>query len=160
MNEAILIILFFYIIILYNRRNVYEYFSQDDLYDYIPDERNYKPCPSETNGHVFISSGVNQPSPEVKGFYSSLKELTGETKPGKHHQHHNCSDKKESLNQIEVVYDNKVVDYQNNKDYSMYYDYFYHYSKPTDNYSVLYPEIFHGSFLKSREKIMETDDRF
>jgi hypothetical protein len=156
MNEAILIILFIYILILYNRRNVYEYFSQD----YIPDERNYMPCPSETPGHEFISDGKNQPSPELKGFFSSLKELTGETKPGKHYQHHNCSGKKEKSNQLDIVYDNKVIDHQNNEEYSLYYDYFYHNSKADNNFSVLYPEIFHDSFLKSRDKIMETDDRF
>ena len=34
------------------------------------------------------------------------------------------------------------------------------YSKPLDNYSVLYPNIFNDKFVKQHDKIIHKDERF
>ena len=34
------------------------------------------------------------------------------------------------------------------------------YQKPTDNYSILYPNIFNETFIQQHENMIKDDDRF
>ena len=151
--EAILFILFIYIVILFHKRNTYEYF--------IPNEYQYAVCPSndeEGKGETNISINENK-LPEVqKGFFTSLIEKTGE----KDYSHYFSSPSCSLIQELSFrdFYGNNIIDYDEDKETTLINPVNDKYSKPLDNYSVLYPDIFNDKFVKQHQKIIHKDERF
>lgn len=154
--EIILIILFIYILILSNKKDIYEHFH--------PDERQFRTCPSPTGkGETNISVKESQPSPPLKGFFTSFLDITGEGSYDKYFKLHECPPNRKDISILDIQYENKIVDHDENIDTELTIDIFDTYSKPlgkTDNYSILYPDIFHDVFVEQYRKTIEADDRF
>ena len=153
MIELFVFLLSLYLLIYTHRKN-------DDVYEYFyPDERQYTSCSGKVGkGETNISMKEIKPSPPLKGFLSSILGITEEKSSDKHFEIHMCIPK-DSL-ELDFIYENKVIDNEEAERSDNERFHKYHHAKPLDNYSILYPEIFHDQFLENREKIIESDDRF
>jgi hypothetical protein len=153
MIELLIFILALYLLIYTHRKN-------DDVYEYFyPDERQYTSCSGKVGkGETNISMKEIKPTPPLKGFLSSILGITGEKSSDKHFEIHMCIPI-DSL-ELDFIYDSKVIDNEEEESSDNERFHKYHHAKPLDNYSILYPEIFHDQFLDNREKIIESDDRF
>ena len=106
--EAILIILFIYIIILFHKRNTYEFF--------IPNENQYSICSSKKGngkGETSISIKENKLPKVQSGFYTSLIKTTGEKDYSSYFKTPTCSLIQELS--YRDFYDNNIVDYDEDK---------------------------------------------
>ena len=151
--EAILFILFIYIVILFHKRNTYEFF--------IPNENQYSICPSNDEGgkgETNISITENKLPKVQTGFFTSLIETTGEKDYSSYFKTPTCSLIQELS--FRDFYGNDIVDYDENKKPTMINPIDDQYSKPLDNYSVLYPNIFNDKFVKQHDKSIHKDERF
>ena len=153
MTELLVFLLALYLLIYTHRKN-------NDLYEYFyPDERQYTSCSGKLGkGETNISMKEIKPSPPLKGFLSSILGITEERSSDKHFEIHKCVPK-DSL-ELDFIYENNVIDNEEAESHDNERFHTYHFAKPLDNYSILYPEIFHDQFLETREKIIEGDDRF
>jgi|TARA_B110000967_G_C18868555_1_gene554084 hypothetical protein len=151
--ELLLFLLVVYIIIYTHRKN-------NDIYEYFyPDERQYTTCSGKVGkGETNISMKEIKPTPPTKGFLSSILGVTEEKSTDKHFEIHMCVPF-DSL-KLNSIYGANVIDNDVEEDPTDERFYKYHNGKPLDNYSVLYPEIFHDQFLENRKVIIEGDDRF
>ena len=61
---------------------------------------------------------------------------------------------------LQVFYGNKIVDYDKDANPIIINPMKDKYSKPLDNYSILYPNIFNDVFVKQHSETIEKDDRF
>lgn len=162
-----------YILLLFFLYFLYCFYNNKKIEPFYPDERQYTICnTNDSKGDSNISMAENKiQQPSEDGFHRALIEITGEDKKGKHFNIHNCSpfthlNKKE----IEYIYDLKIIDHHlNSKDNkTLYDDLKYHYSPYDSNYSVTYEKIedgklddsFNHEFIKSFNKIKESDNRF
>ena len=89
--------------------------------------------------------------------FTSLLESTNEKNYSKYIKSPEC-------NNIHQPYHNyfntnKIIDIENNT-WKPLKDPFYKHSKPTDNYSILYPDIFQENFIKQHKKAIKNDSRF
>ena len=153
MMELLIFLLALYLLIYTHRRkpDVYEYFY--------PDERQYTLCSGHVGkGETNISMKEIKPTPPLKGFLSSILGITEEKLSDKHFEIHMCFPK-DSL-ELDLVYDSTVVDNEEVESHDNERFHKYHFAKPLENYSILYPDIFHDQFLENRAKIIESDDRF
>ena len=147
--------------------------SNNDLYEYFyPDERQYIMCNNKNSkGDSNISMKENKPNKSISGFFTSILKETGEKKEGKHFNIHMClpaTDKNKK--EIDYIYNNKIIDHQSNPEgnQTLYDSYNYHYSPYGNNYAVTYEinengdfdSSFNDEFIRSFNKIKETDDRF
>jgi hypothetical protein len=153
MIELFVFLLSLYLLIYTHRKN-------EDVYEYFyPDERQYTSCSGNVGkGETNISMKEIKPTPPLKGFLSSILGITGEKSSDKHFEIHMCIPN-DSL-ELDFIYDSKVIDNEEEESSDNERFHKYHHGKPLDNYSILYPEIFHDQFLENREKIIESDDRF
>jgi len=153
MTELLVFLLALYLLIYTHRKN-------NDLYEYFyPDERQYTSCSGKLGkGETNISMKEIKPTPPLKGFLSSILGITEEKSSDKHFEIHKCVPK-DSL-ELDFIYENNVIDNEEAESHDNERFHTYHFAKPLDNYSILYPEIFHDQFLETREKIIEGDDRF
>ena len=118
--------------------------------------------------HENISMKEIKPSPPLKGFFSSLLKNTEEKSSDKHFGIHMCIPRQAVEKEVEYIYDHNIIDHEENeKDYTSFYTYNYHYSPVDKNYFVTYEvtqteydDAFNQQFLENRDKIFNTDDRF
>ena len=151
--ESILIILFFYIVILSQRKKVYEYFH--------PNELQFTVCPSENKeekGETNISIDRNRLPKVQTGFFTSVIEQTKEKDFSSYFKTPACSLIQEQP--LQVFYGNKIVDYNKEANPQIINPMKDQYSKPLDNYSILYPNIFNDVFVKQHSETIKKDDRF
>jgi len=151
--EFILIILFLYIVILSQRKKVYEYFH--------PNELQFTVCPSENKeekGETNISIDRNRLPKVQKGFFTSVIEQTKEKDFSSYFKTPTCSLIQEQP--LQVFYGNNIVDYDKDANPIIINPMKDKYSKPLDNYSILYPNIFNDVFVKQHSETIEKDDRF
>ena len=151
--QWILLVLLLYIIILSHKKEVYEYFH--------PNENQYTVCSSEDKeqkGETSISIDENKLPQKKKGFYSSILKTTSEKDYPSYFKSPTCiSIQKEPL--IEF-YNKKVIDYNNEDSITLMNPIMDQYQKPTDIYSILYPNIFNETFIQQHENMIKDDDRF
>jgi len=150
--EVILIILFIYILILSNRKDLYEMFR--------PNETQFTVCPSKTQngkGETLISIKENSLPTVQKGFYTSVIESTGEKKYTPYFQTPTCSLIQQQS--IRDFYGNNIIDYDKDKKI-LINPMDDPYSQPEDNYSILYPNIFNDKFVEQHKESIQNDERF
>jgi hypothetical protein len=138
----------------------YTYRRKPDVYEYFyPDERQYTLCSGNVGkGETNISMKEIKPTPPLKGFLSSILGITGEKSSDKHFEIHKCMPRDSSG--LDVLYDNTVIDNENTESSDNERFHMYHNAKPLDDFSILYPDVFHDQFLENRKKIISEDDRF
>ena len=149
--EGILLILLFYIIILSQKKDIYEYFY--------PNEIQYSVCQSE-NGKGETEVGIydNKVSIPQKGMFTSLIESTDEKDYSKYFKSPSCSSVQNlSFNRF---YGKDIIDFNENDIPPSINPFEDNYATPSDNYSILYPTIFNDKFTQQYQKKIESDERF
>ena len=151
--EVILVILLFYILILFNKKDVYEYFH--------PNENQYSLCSSpnsDEKGETTIGIKENKIPIPQKGMFTSLIEHTNEKNYSTYFKTPKCSLIPETS--IHNYYGKKIIDANENiipPSIDPSQDKYQH---PHDNYSVLYPPIFNDKFVDQHRMMIENDGRF
>ena len=150
--EFILIILFLYIVILSKDCKVCNTSPETTpIYSLSFKTKSHK---GETN----ISIDRNRLPKVQKGFFTSVIEQTKEKDFSSYFKTPTCSLIQEQP--LQVFYGNKIVDYDKDANPIIINPMKDKYSKPLDNYSILYPNIFNDVFVKQHSETIEKDDRF
>ena len=149
----ILLILFLLIVIILHKKDVYEYFS--------PNELQFAVCSSENReekGETNISIDKNKLETDGTGFLTSITDATGENSFPSYFKPPTCSLMKELP--LRSFYGNKIVDYDENIKPPIINPMEDKHSKPLDNYAILYPVIFNDDFVEQHKKTIQEDERF
>jgi|TARA_B100001094_G_scaffold164059_1_gene158788 hypothetical protein len=138
------------IIILHHKRDITEYFK--------PNEKQYAICSNNQKGETIYIENTNELKTPIKGLFTSLLKSTNEK------NHKNYFNPPRCMN-IELPHHNyfntnKIIDSDNSNTWKPLKNPFDKYQNPSDNYSVLYPNIFNDNFIKQHLKIIQSDSRF
>ena len=149
----ILLILFLLIVIILHKKDVYEYFS--------PNELQFAVCSSENReekGETNISIDKNKLKTDGTGFLSAITDVTEEKGFSSYFKPPTCSLMQEFP--LRSFYGNNIVDYDKNIKPPIINPIEDKHSKPLDHYAILYPVIFNDDFVNQHKKTIQEDDRF